>query len=87
MCKNILEYRVCELGDQCSFAHTYDELKKKTHLPSNFKTKICENQQRQGYCQYGERCQFLHSIYDLNGRKLGYKQGLKEAGRLTLQRM
>lgn len=41
MCRNILMYQNCKYGDACSYAHNYDELVPKTHLPSNYKTKMC----------------------------------------------
>merc|ERR1711990_338843 len=65
-----------------------EELGPKTHLPSNYKTKLCTQYQEQGYCMYGQRCQFLHSIYDLRDKQnLSYKRGLAEEARLTLQRI
>ena len=86
MCRNMQEFNSCHYGDQCSFAHSRDELEQKTHLPSNYKTKICTQFHEEGYCQYGERCQFLHSIYDLR-EKLSYGRGLHEEARLTLHRI
>ena len=87
MCKNWQMNGECKLGEKCSFAHGEEELRTKNHLPSNFKTKTCNNFHNEGTCQYGDRCQFLHSIYDLNAYKLSWRQGLKEGGRLTLQRI
>lgn len=81
-------YQHCKYGDACSYAHNIEELVPKTHLPSNYKTKLCTQYQEQGYCMYGQRCQFLHSIYDLRDKtKLSYTRGLKEEARLTLQRI
>jgi hypothetical protein len=60
----------------------------KSHLPSNYKTKLCSQFMNEGHCMYGQRCQFLHSIYDLTDKKnLSYKRGLAEEARLTLQRI
>lgn len=87
MCRNMQEFGKCPYGAACSYAHSRDELVQKTHLPSNYKTKLCTQfHDEQGYCQYGERCQFLHSTYDLKD-KLNYTRGLKEEARLTWQRI
>lgn len=81
-------YQYCKYGDSCSYAHSQNELVPKSHLPSNYKTKLCTQYQEQGYCLYGQRCQFLHSIYDLSQKdKIGYSRGLAEEARLTWQRI
>ena len=46
---------------KCSFAHGKAELKEKTHLHSNYKTKPCQQYFLKGHCIYGYRCQYLHS--------------------------
>jgi len=75
-------YGTCRYGDTCSYAHGKDQLQKKTHLPSNFMTKLCHQFHEEGTCAYGERCQYLHSHYDLK-TELTYVQALKEGARLT----
>lgn len=45
---------------QCSFAHGTQELKEKSHLNSNFKTRPCRQYFLNGMCPYGYRCQYLH---------------------------
>ena len=42
-----------------NFAHGYNELKAKTHVPSNYKTKYCKKDLK-GKCNYGDRCIFKH---------------------------
>lgn len=77
MCRNIIMTGTCKYGGDCSYAHNADELVVKSHLPSNYKTKLCTqyHDSEIGYCVYAERCQFLHSIYDLS-EKLSYTRGL-----------
>ena len=75
-------YGSCRYGDSCSYAHGSHQLQKKTHLPSNFMTKLCTQFHEEGTCAYGERCQYLHSLYDLK-KELTYCQALKEGARLT----
>lgn len=41
MCRNIEKHGHCKYGDECSYAHDRSELVAKTHLPTNYKTKIC----------------------------------------------
>ena len=59
ICRN-WETGFCEFGDKCAFAHGADELRQKTHLSSNYKTKKCKQFYELGYCMYGNRCQFRH---------------------------
>ena len=41
LCKNFEMFGHCKFGNTCSFAHGSHQLAMKTHLPSNFKTKMC----------------------------------------------
>lgn len=50
----------CEYADTCSFAHGAHELKQRTDMPRNYKTKQCKRFHKELYCPYGPRCQFLH---------------------------
>ena len=59
ICRN-WESGLCEFGDKCAFAHGAEELRQKTHLSSNYKTKKCKQFYELGYCMYGNRCQFRH---------------------------
>jgi len=59
LCRN-WENGNCEYGENCAFAHGYDELRNKAHLTSNYKTKKCKQFFEQGFCMYGNRCQFRH---------------------------
>lgn len=45
---------------QCTFAHFDHEIRYKTDVPRNYRTKLCINFTSKGYCTYGERCQYLH---------------------------
>lgn len=60
ICKYWRERGVCEFADNCAFAHGYDEIREKVHVPSNYKTKKCRKFHENGFCPYGSRCQFLH---------------------------
>ena len=42
MCRNWELFGKCKFQDKCSFAHGESELLKKVHLPSNYKTKLCD---------------------------------------------
>ena len=50
----------CEFGEKCAFAHGPGELREKTNILVNYKTKKCKQFFENGYCMYGMRCQFLH---------------------------
>jgi len=56
MCKNWELWGKCKFEKTCSFAHGEHELQKKTHLPSNYKTKLCQQFHTTSYCPYGNRC-------------------------------
>ncbi|CAD8081085.1 unnamed protein product [Paramecium sonneborni] len=60
LCKNFQLMGFCKFGDDCSFAHGYQELQAKTHLHQKYKTKPCNRYFSQGFCPYGIRCQYLH---------------------------
>lgn len=59
MCRN-WENGKCEFGGTCAFAHGPDELRERTLLPTNYRTKKCKQFYELGYCLYGTRCQFKH---------------------------
>ena len=59
ICRN-WELGSCEFGDNCAFAHGYEELRNKLNMGSNYKTKKCKQFHELGYCIYGNRCQFKH---------------------------
>jgi len=50
----------CKFGPECTFAHGDFELLRKSHIPSNYRTKECKNFYTNLYCAYGNRCQFYH---------------------------
>jgi hypothetical protein len=41
LCRNFEMYGTRRYGNTCSYAHGVEQLQKKTHLPSNFMTKLC----------------------------------------------
>lgn len=45
---------------QCTFAHFDHEIRHRTDVPRNYRTKPCINFTNKGFCTYGERCQYLH---------------------------
>lgn len=55
MCKNFQLQGYCRWANNCSYAHGMDELRQKTHLNTNFRSKICKLFHRQGGCPYGLR--------------------------------
>ena len=59
MCRN-WELGICPFTEKCAFAHGESELRVKTHIPNNYKTKKCRQFHQQGFCRYGQRCQFIH---------------------------
>ena len=86
MCKNWETSRTCHFGEKCCYAHGKDELKGKTHVASNFKTKVCTTFQEQGFCQFGNRCKFLHSQRDVAGKAHSYETVLQENVKVSLER-
>jgi hypothetical protein len=59
ICRN-WELGLCGFGENCAFAHGYEELRNRINLGNNYKTKKCKQFHEQGYCIYGNRCQFKH---------------------------
>ena len=59
----------CDFGEKCLFAHGAHELKRKKHVPRNYKTKACKPFFEVGYCLYGQRCQFSHQALPPKGVK------------------
>ena len=59
MCRN-WENGECHYGSNCVYAHGRDELKEKSLIPLNYKTKRCNQFFNLGYCTFGHRCRFLH---------------------------
>ena len=59
ICRN-WELGECEFGESCAFAHGYEELRNKSNMGNNYKTKKCKQFHELGYCIYGNRCQFKH---------------------------
>jgi len=56
ICKNWELTGQCEFKSSCSFAHGAHELKKKTDIHKNYKTKQCKRFYKDGFCPYGTRC-------------------------------
>ncbi|CAG9316774.1 unnamed protein product [Blepharisma stoltei] len=69
ICRN-WENGICEFGDQCAFAHGIHELREKTALPNNYRTKRCKQFYELGYCLYGTRCQFKHREFSPSSVKI-----------------
>ena len=59
ICRN-WEMGKCEFGEDCAFAHGFQELRYKSNIGQKYKTKKCKQFHEQGVCQYGTRCQFKH---------------------------
>ena len=79
MCKNWQAYGKCRFGDQCSFAHGEQELRKKQNLMSTFKTRQCAQFGDTMFCPYGIRCQYIHNPYTAEMQyEISYVRTLKE---------
>lgn len=76
MCKNWERKGCCEYGNDCAFAHGGQELRQKTHVTSQYKTKKCRGYHENGFCPYGSRCQFVHEERTKN-RKASYTEELE----------
>ena len=42
LCKSWIKTKNCPYGNTCAFAHGEHELQKKKHVPSKYKTKLCQ---------------------------------------------
>ena len=82
MCRNWETKGSCSWGVKCSYAHGYDELQKKNHVPKNYLTRSCFTYHKQGICSFGKRCQFMHSDRDVYSQQ-SYTTVLRENGRLA----
>lgn len=63
LCRNWKELGSCEFGNECAYAHGYNELNsRRTHIHRNYKTKMCKqwHETTPGNCTYGDKCQFIH---------------------------
>ena len=78
LCKNWEQTGTWKFGDGWAFAHGEEEIKSKTHLPSNYKTKFCKQFHEEGYCTYGNRWQFLHLKIQKKIEKFGFEDRLRE---------
>ena len=79
------------MANQCSFAHGRHELRVKTHVGQQYRTKECKQYNEFGMCTYGPRCQYLHNQLKYSSRLdshldkilarsgLGAKETLSEA--------
>ncbi len=88
MCKNWEVFGRCYYQNTCSFAHGEQELMKKEHLKSNFKSRPCVVFHRTAFCPYGSRCVFSHLQYNIyKPKKLTYQKILNENVRVSLDRL
>ena len=72
MCKYWSAGNGCHLGDKCSFAHGYHQLKQR---PDMLFTGFCTKFRRKGYCKNGEACTFAHSQSELRRRPNNQQAG------------
>ena len=88
LCKNWERGIECKFGDQCAFAHGYDDLQKKTHVASRYKVTLCKSYHSAPYyCQYGSRCQFAHLARDFNNSDNQNRHLLSENARIMMDRI
>lgn len=91
ICRN-WELGTCEFGESCAFAHGYEELRNKSNMGSNYKTKKCKQFHELGYCIYGNRCQFRHRDVSIDtapnspkSTKISYRKSSEDSNRKRLQ--
>ena len=58
LCRHYLLTGKCPFGNNCTFAHGMDELRKKI-VPLEYKTRVCKDY-LEGVCEYGYKCTFAH---------------------------
>jgi len=61
-CQFVKEFGTCHRGNNCSFAHTQEELRNEPDLK---KTSMCQEFQN-GNCVNGDRCAYAHSADELS---------------------
>ena len=52
----------CHLGDLCTYAHSYDELRVQPDLAA---TALCTRFKRKGFCKNGNACRYAHGQSEL----------------------
>ncbi|CAE7516708.1 ZFP36L1, partial [Symbiodinium microadriaticum] len=52
----------CHLGDLCTYAHSYDELRVQPDLAA---TALCTRFKRKGFCKNGDACRYAHGQSEL----------------------
>ena len=52
----------CHLGDTCTYAHSWSELREQPNLAA---TALCTKFKRKGYCAKGAACRFAHGQSEL----------------------
>ncbi|CAE7277447.1 ZFP36L1 [Symbiodinium sp. CCMP2456] len=52
----------CHLGDLCTYAHSYDELRIQPDLAA---TALCTRFKRKGFCKNGNACRYAHGQSEL----------------------
>jgi hypothetical protein len=45
-------------------------------LAERFKTKMCQNYEREGFCPYEARCMFAHGEHELRTKEMNYRDNL-----------
>ena len=73
LCKSFMQTNFCIYGNQCRFAHGYNELVTKNH-DNNYKKKECNSFFTYGFCLYGSRCNFKHDKKKLSEINFSYYQ-------------
>jgi len=74
LCKNWELYHDCFYGNECSFAHGIDELRK-NFSNNGLKNQLCKTFQEKKYCNFGMRCNYRHIIKEK--RLFSYQNILK----------